>query len=212
MAETQTVLWSRVLDRIAGPDRPKIVWVDPRDTEVARYADVHLALKPGTNLALMDALVREVLQNGWEDSAYLSDHTLGLEDLRKTVEPWTPGGRGGNLRCGGGGHPGGGKNLRNLGPGAVHRVAGVLPVLAGHGLRLPGQQPAPAARHAGTSRLRVTAKRNIKLRLLPAGPSCAAPSTPAPRGAGPGIPSPLRQRGVPSTTSTRALRRTGPNR
>jgi anaerobic selenocysteine-containing dehydrogenase len=90
MAETQTVLWSRVLDRIAGPDRPKIVCMDPRDTEVAKYADVHLALKPGTNLALMHALVREVLQNGWEDSAYLSDHTLGLEDLRKAVEPWTP--------------------------------------------------------------------------------------------------------------------------
>jgi anaerobic selenocysteine-containing dehydrogenase len=90
MAETQTVLWSRVLDRITGPDRPKIVCVDPRDTEVARHADVHLALKPGTNLALMLALVREVLLNGWEDQAYLGEHTLGLEELRKTVEPWTP--------------------------------------------------------------------------------------------------------------------------
>ncbi|WP_255768671.1 molybdopterin oxidoreductase family protein [Pseudarthrobacter sulfonivorans] len=90
MAETQTVLWSRVLDRIAGPDRPKIVCVDPRDTEVARHADVHLALKPGTNLALMHALVREILHNGWEDAAYLDSHTLGLEELRKTVEPWTP--------------------------------------------------------------------------------------------------------------------------
>ena len=89
MAETQTVLWSRVLDRIAGPDRPRIVCVDPRDTEVARHADVHLALKPGTNLALMQALVREVLHHGWEDSAYLDDHTLGLEELRKAVEPWT---------------------------------------------------------------------------------------------------------------------------
>jgi anaerobic selenocysteine-containing dehydrogenase len=90
MAETQTVLWSRVLDRIAGPDRPRVVCVDPRDTEVARYADVHLALKPGTNLALMHALVREVLHNGWQDSDYVDAHTLGLEELRKTVEPWTP--------------------------------------------------------------------------------------------------------------------------
>jgi anaerobic selenocysteine-containing dehydrogenase len=89
MAETQTVLWSRVLDRIAGPDRPLVVCVDPRDTEVARHADVHLAVKPGTNLALMHALVREVLHNGWEDGGYLGEHTLGLEDLRQTVEPWT---------------------------------------------------------------------------------------------------------------------------
>ena len=89
MAETQTVLWSRVLDRIAGPDRPRIVCVDPRNTEVARHADVHLAIRPGTNLALMHALVREVLAQGWEDAGYVRDHTLGLDDLRKMVEPWT---------------------------------------------------------------------------------------------------------------------------
>ena len=89
MAETQTVLWSRVLDRIAGPDRPKIVCVDPRDTEVARYADVHLAVRPGTNLALMNALVREILANGWLDTEYVQAHTVGFEQLKATVEPWT---------------------------------------------------------------------------------------------------------------------------
>ena len=90
MAETQTVLWSRVLDRIAGPDRPKVVCVDPRETEVARHADVHLAVRPGTNLALMNGLVREVLRNGWLDEEYIREHTLGLENLRSVVEPWTP--------------------------------------------------------------------------------------------------------------------------
>jgi anaerobic selenocysteine-containing dehydrogenase len=89
MAETQTVLWSRVLDRLAGPDRPTLVCVDPRDTEVARQADVHLAVRPGTNLALMHALIREVLANGWEDAEYVRDHTLGIDELRATVEPWT---------------------------------------------------------------------------------------------------------------------------
>src|SRR4051794_9840608 len=90
MAETQTVLWSRVLDRIAGPDRPQLVCIDPRDTEVARHADVHLAVRPGTNLALMNALVHEVLANGWIDEEYVRRHTLGLDDLRATVEQWTP--------------------------------------------------------------------------------------------------------------------------
>lgn len=90
MAETQTVLWSRVLDRIAGPDRPRVVCVDPRETEVARHADVHLRVRPGTNLALMNGLVREVLHNGWLDKEYIRDHTLGLENLRSVVEPWTP--------------------------------------------------------------------------------------------------------------------------
>ena len=89
MAETQTVLWSRVLDRIAGQNRPRVVCVDPRDTEVARYADVHLAVRPGTNLALMNALVHDVLANGWLDEEYVEAHTLGLESLRAIVEPWT---------------------------------------------------------------------------------------------------------------------------
>lgn len=90
MAETQTVLWARVLDRLAGPDKPRLVCVDPRDTDVARHAEVHLALKPGTNLALMHGLVRELFVNGWIDEDYIRRHTMNVEELRSTVEPWTP--------------------------------------------------------------------------------------------------------------------------
>jgi anaerobic selenocysteine-containing dehydrogenase len=90
MAETQTVLWMRVLDRITGPDRPKVVCVDPRDTEVARHADVHLAVRPGTNQALMNGLIREVLAQEWIDERYIALHTIGIDELRATVEPWTP--------------------------------------------------------------------------------------------------------------------------
>ena len=52
VAETQTVLWTRMLDRLAGPNPPKIICVDPRLTPVARAATVHLAPRPGTNVAL----------------------------------------------------------------------------------------------------------------------------------------------------------------
>lgn len=41
MAETQVVLWSRILDRRAGPNPPRLLCVDPRPTRVAREADVH---------------------------------------------------------------------------------------------------------------------------------------------------------------------------
>ncbi len=46
MAETQTVSWSRILDRLAGPNPPAVVCVDPRTTPVARAATVHLAPRP----------------------------------------------------------------------------------------------------------------------------------------------------------------------
>jgi ferredoxin-nitrate reductase len=90
MAETQTVLWSRVLDRLAGPNPPRLVCVDPRDTEVARRAEVHLPVHPGTNLALMNGLIRELFANGWIDEDYIERHTANVEQLRSVVDPWTP--------------------------------------------------------------------------------------------------------------------------
>src|SRR5215213_2039186 len=67
VAETQAVLWSRMLDRLHGPDRPRLVVADPRLTHVAREADVHLRVRVGTNLALMNGLLRELIANGWYD-------------------------------------------------------------------------------------------------------------------------------------------------
>jgi anaerobic selenocysteine-containing dehydrogenase len=94
MPETQTVLWARILDRTRGEAPPVIVCVDPRTTDVAREAvrtgGVHLAPRPGTNQALMNGMVRELLVNGWNDQAWVDAHTVGLEELRKIVEPWTP--------------------------------------------------------------------------------------------------------------------------
>jgi ferredoxin-nitrate reductase len=54
VAEVQTVLWMRMLDRLRGPDPPRLICVDPRRTPVAEEADVHLAPKNGTNVALMN--------------------------------------------------------------------------------------------------------------------------------------------------------------
>src|SRR5579885_867256 len=50
MAETQTVLWSRVLDRRRGAKPPRLIVIDPRLTETAAEADVHLAPRLGTNV------------------------------------------------------------------------------------------------------------------------------------------------------------------
>ena len=47
VASQQTVLWSRILDRLAGPNPPKVVVIDPRATETAKKADVHLAPRLG---------------------------------------------------------------------------------------------------------------------------------------------------------------------
>jgi anaerobic selenocysteine-containing dehydrogenase len=90
VAETQAVLWMRMLDRRRGPDPPAMVAVDPRDTPVAREADVHLAVRNGTNVALMNALQHVLIAEGWYDQRYVDDHTMGFDALAKLVEPCTP--------------------------------------------------------------------------------------------------------------------------
>ncbi|MGD9485514.1 nitrate reductase [Streptomyces sp. TRM70308] len=89
-AETQTVQWARMLDRLHGVARPRLIVVDPRVTATARQADVHLRLKPGTNVALLNALLHELIRADRIDHAFVRDHTVGFEELRETVAPYTP--------------------------------------------------------------------------------------------------------------------------
>ncbi len=94
VAETQTVLWTRMLDRLAGDDPPVIVCVDPRDTPVAWAAresgGVHLAPLPGTNVALVNGLLREIITHGWIDRDWVDAHTVGFDDLAAQVMAYPP--------------------------------------------------------------------------------------------------------------------------
>jgi ferredoxin-nitrate reductase len=90
VAETQTVLWSRMLDRLDGPERPRLVVVDPRPTVPAREADVLLPIRNGTNLALMNGILHEVIASDWIDRGYIDAHTVGYEDLERVVQEYTP--------------------------------------------------------------------------------------------------------------------------
>jgi anaerobic selenocysteine-containing dehydrogenase len=93
MAETQVVLWSRILDRLAGPEPPAIVCVDPRRTPVAEAAaahGIHLAPRPGTNVMLMNALLHELIEHDWVDHEYVEQHAVGFDELTKMVADTTP--------------------------------------------------------------------------------------------------------------------------
>ncbi|WP_409351338.1 molybdopterin oxidoreductase family protein [Streptomyces decoyicus] len=90
MAETQPVLWMRVLDRLAGRQPPKLVCVDPRPTPSALRATVHLAPRAGTNVALMNALLHEIIRTGRIDEEYVRAHTTGFDELKQCVAECTP--------------------------------------------------------------------------------------------------------------------------
>jgi anaerobic selenocysteine-containing dehydrogenase len=67
----------------------KLVVVDPRETPLARSADLHLAIRPGTDVAVALALHRHLFTTGAADEAFLSKHTRGVEKLRERAEEWT---------------------------------------------------------------------------------------------------------------------------
>jgi ferredoxin-nitrate reductase len=90
VAATQTVLWSRILDRLAGTAPPHLVAVDPRLTEVAKAAEIHLAPKPGTNLALLNGLLQQLISNDWIDHDFIDQHTKGFDELASIVANYPP--------------------------------------------------------------------------------------------------------------------------
>jgi len=89
-AETQTVLWMHELDRLRGPDPPRSVVIDPRQTESAREAEVHLAIRPGTNLAILNGLAQQLIETDRLDRGFIERHTIGFDALERTVSGYTP--------------------------------------------------------------------------------------------------------------------------
>jgi anaerobic selenocysteine-containing dehydrogenase len=94
VAETQPVLWMRILDRLAGQNPPRLLCVDPRTTEVARVAaqrgGLHLAPVPGTNLALLNGLLHVLIAEDHVDHAWVAAHTVGYAELEKLVANYRP--------------------------------------------------------------------------------------------------------------------------
>jgi ferredoxin-nitrate reductase len=89
ISSTDTVLWMRVLDRRRGPNPPKLIVIDPRRTATAKEADIHLAPRLGTNVALLNAILNEIIRHGWIDDGFIQQHTTGFEELEKVVADYT---------------------------------------------------------------------------------------------------------------------------
>ena len=68
----------------------KIVVVDPYATGVAGKADIHLRPRPGTDGAMALGMIHWILKQGLEDKEFIAEKTVGIEELRELVEPWTP--------------------------------------------------------------------------------------------------------------------------
>ena len=97
-ADCHPIVWERIMDRKRSRPETVIIVVDPRRTRTARHADYHLAIRPGTDVALYNAMIYEFIRNGFIDQDmvenYLTfregDAERTFEDLKRHVAQYTP--------------------------------------------------------------------------------------------------------------------------
>src|SRR5512136_1166211 len=62
-----------------------LIVCDPRRIDLVRWATIHVQHRVGTDVALLNGLMNEILKNGWEDRAFIEDHTENFEELHEVV-------------------------------------------------------------------------------------------------------------------------------
>lgn len=67
----------------------KLVVIDPRATPIAKQATLHLALRPGTDLVVALAVIRQLFATGKADRQFLHQHATRAEELERRAAPWT---------------------------------------------------------------------------------------------------------------------------
>ncbi|MGB3682087.1 MAG: nitrate reductase [Rubrobacteraceae bacterium] len=88
-ADCHPVTFGRIKDRKKDPS-VSVVVVDPRRTPTADIADLHLPIRPGTDLALANAMLWVLMEGNLLDQRFISRHTNGFEEAAATAREWTP--------------------------------------------------------------------------------------------------------------------------
>ena len=89
-AVAHPIVYRRIEDAKAANPNLRIIVVDPRRSETSAIADLHLPLKPGSDIALYNAMLQVMLKEGLVDRDYIAAHTEGFEALEKLSERYTP--------------------------------------------------------------------------------------------------------------------------
>ncbi|MFI4994823.1 MAG: formate dehydrogenase subunit alpha, partial [Hyphomicrobiales bacterium] len=68
----------------------KLIVIDPRHQQLSRHALHHLAFKPGTDVALLNAMLHAIITEGLTDQQYIAGYTEGFEALKERVAEYSP--------------------------------------------------------------------------------------------------------------------------
>ena len=89
-AVAHPIVFRYVEDARAANPALKIIVADPRRSESAEIADLHLPIKPGTDIALFNGMLNILINEGMIDEAYIAAHTTGFDALREIVKKFPP--------------------------------------------------------------------------------------------------------------------------
>ena len=102
----------------------KLIVMDPRRQTLSRHALKHLQFKPGSDVAMLNAMINTIITEGLTDQQYIAGYTEGYDELKAKITEFTPEKMAADLR-----HPGG----DDSGGGADVRTRKILDHLLGHG-------------------------------------------------------------------------------
>jgi ferredoxin-nitrate reductase len=88
-AECHPITFGRIKERKKAPEMSVIV-ADPRRTATAEIADLHLPIRPGTDIALLNAMLRTMISERLIDEEYIRRHTSHFEETAANVREWHP--------------------------------------------------------------------------------------------------------------------------
>jgi formate dehydrogenase major subunit len=68
----------------------RLIVIDPRKIELTHYATLHLQLRPGTNIPLLNAIACAILEEGLHDRNFLTERSVGFEGFQAFAQSWSP--------------------------------------------------------------------------------------------------------------------------
>jgi assimilatory nitrate reductase catalytic subunit len=90
MAYAHPVLFRRLEEAKSRRPQMKVIVIDPRRTDTCDLADLHLAILPGTDVALFHGILHLLLWENRVDRDFIEAHTQGLTELKHLVHDYTP--------------------------------------------------------------------------------------------------------------------------
>ncbi len=86
--EAHPVFGARIKQAVLGGCR--LIVLDPRNTELSRLSHIHLPLRPGSNVAVINAMQHVLIEEGLVKPAFIAAHTEGFDAVKQSLEGCTP--------------------------------------------------------------------------------------------------------------------------